>query len=80
MVDAPTFDVVDVLTRAGAARDALLALLDDETLDLDAHLVSDVLRANGRVGVALETRPALVELCTVLRAIDASTSGRIWLD
>ena len=80
MVDAPTFDVVDVLTRAGAARDALLALLDDETLDLDAHLVSDVLRANGRVGVALETRPVLVELCTVLRAIDAATSGRIGLD
>lgn len=80
MADAPTFDVVDVLTRAGDARDALLALLDDEATDLDAHLVSDVLRANGRVGIALETRPALVELCTVLRAVDAATSERIALD
>ncbi len=80
MADSPTFDVVDVLTRAGGARDALLALLDDEAVDLDAHLVSDVLRATGRVGAALETRPALVELCTVLRAIDATTSGRIGLD
>ena len=81
MVETPvTFDVVDVLTRAGDARDALLTLLDDEAVDLDAHLVSDVLRATGRVGAALETRPALVELCTVLRAIDAATSGRIGLD
>lgn len=72
--------MVDVLTRAGDARDALLALLDDEPVDLDAHLVSDVLRATGRVGAALETRPALVGLCTVLRAIDAATSGRIGLD
>lgn len=80
MADSPTFDVVDVLTRAGDARDALLALLDDEAVDLDAHLVSDVLRATGRVGAALETRPALVELCTVLRAIDAATSERIGLD
>ncbi len=85
MVDAPTgdattFDVVDVLTRAGESRDVLLALLDDEAVDLDAHLVSDVLRATGRVGATLETRSALVELCTVLRAIDATTSGRIGLD
>lgn len=80
MTALATFDVIDVLTRAGDARAALLTLLDDEAIDLDAHLVSDVLRATGRVGAALETRPALVELCTVLRAIDAATSGQIGLD
>jgi hypothetical protein len=76
---APSFDVLDVLTRAGDERDALLAMLDDPAADIDSHLVSDVLRSTGRVGAALETRPALVELCAVLRAIDAATSGRIAL-
>ncbi|MCW2921649.1 MAG: hypothetical protein JWL76_1523 [Thermoleophilia bacterium] len=80
MPEKTTFDVIDVLTRAGDARDALLTLLDDEAINLDAHLVSDVLRATGRVGAALETRPALVGLCSVLRAIDAALSGQIGLD
>ncbi len=80
MHDAPLFDAVDVLTRSGDARDAFLALLDDAIVDLDAHLVSDVLRSTGRVGAALDTRPVLVELCAVLRAIDAAKSDRIGLD
>lgn len=75
-----TLDVVEVLTRARESRDELLALVDYPELDLDSHLVSDVLRASGRVGAALRTRPALVELCAVLRAMDAAIAGRIDLN
>ncbi|MCW2928469.1 MAG: hypothetical protein JWM86_2437 [Thermoleophilia bacterium] len=80
---ADGFDVVEVLTRADAARDAFCARMaqlgEARERTLDAQLVSDVLRADGRVGDTLETRRALVELCALLRAIDATERGRIEL-
>jgi hypothetical protein len=72
-----SFDVIDVLTRAGDARDAFAASVGDAAADADAQLVSDLLRTSGRVGDALETRRALVELCALVRAIDAAEQGRI---
>ena len=78
--DVRAFDAVEVLTQASEERDELLALLGDPSSDLDAHLVSDVLRSTGRVGDTLATRRVLVELCAVLRAIDAAVRERIALD
>lgn len=74
------FDAVEVLTRSGAARDALFERLQVDGGELDALLVSDMLRIAGRVGATLATRRAVVELCALLRAIDAAEDGRIELD
>lgn len=65
-----TFDVLDVLTRSGAARDAFHAQLAGEP-DVDAALVSDVLRTTGRVAATRETRSTLVALAVILRSLDA---------
>ena len=78
MIAPPTFPVLDVLTRSGAARDGFVAAIDD-TVDTDAGLVSDVLRVAGRVGETLATRRALVELCAVVRALDSCLAGDIEL-
>ncbi|MCW2949370.1 MAG: hypothetical protein JWN41_383 [Thermoleophilia bacterium] len=75
----PTFAVLDVLTRSGSARDSFITALD-ATIDTDAALVSDVLRATGRVGAALGTRSVLVQMCAVLRVLDAWQSGGIDVD
>jgi hypothetical protein len=75
-----SFEVIDVLTRAGEARDAFAASVGDAAADADAQLVSDLLRTSGRVGDTLETRRALVELCALVRAIDATEQGRIELE
>lgn len=71
------FDAIEVLTRAGAERDHACALLDADIEGFDAQLVSDVLRVAGRVGATLDTRRALVELCALVRALDAAEGGRI---
>lgn len=76
----PSFPVLDVLTRAGADREQFCAAIDDDGPQVDARLVSDLLRARGRVGETLETRRALVDLCAVVRSLDAAQSGRITLD
>ncbi|MCW2973261.1 MAG: hypothetical protein JWN72_1534, partial [Thermoleophilia bacterium] len=73
-----TFSVLDVLTRSGAQRDRFITALD-ATVDTDAALVSDVLRVTGRVGAALAVRTTLVELCALLRALDAWEAGTITL-
>lgn len=74
-----SFNVLDVLTRSGSARDEFRALVGDD-VEVDARLVSDLLRASGRVGQTLETRRALVELCALVRAVDASEAGAIDLE
>ena len=79
MQAAHQFTALDVLTRAGAERDAAFAALGDDVEGFDSRLVSDVLRVTGRVGATLETRRALVELCAVVRAIDAAERERIEL-
>lgn len=75
-----TLDALDVLTSAGAARDAVSAAVDLDGPALDALLVSDLLRSTGRVGEALHTRAALVELCALVRALDAARARRIGLE
>ncbi len=76
----PTFDVLDVLTRAGDERAQLAELVGEQLDELDALLVSDVLRAAARVGDTLELRRALVQLCALLRALDAAEREQITLD
>ncbi|MBC7460274.1 MAG: hypothetical protein H7287_02830 [Thermoleophilia bacterium] len=73
-----TFSVLDVLTRSGAERDHFITALD-ATVDTDVALVSDVLRVTGRVGAARANRTTLVELCALLRALDAWETGTITL-
>lgn len=77
--DVPELDAIDVLTRSGPAREALCAAVSTDDAAIDARLVSDLLRERGRVGDTLRTRRALVELCTLLRAIDAALAARITL-
>ena len=76
-----THDAFDVLVRSGGARDAFLAALPgaDDPANVDAALVSDVLRVAGRVAQTVGTRRALVGLCGILRALDAALDGRIEL-
>lgn len=74
--DRATFAVLDVLTRSGAQRDAFHARLVGEP-DVDAALVSDVLRSTGRVAATRETRRTLVALAGILRSLDAFADGRI---
>lgn len=71
-----TFHVLDVLTRSGDERDAFHALLAGEP-EVDAALVSDVLRASGRVSATRETRSTLVALAGILRSLDAFARGAI---
>ncbi|MCB0880223.1 MAG: hypothetical protein KDC46_14715, partial [Thermoleophilia bacterium] len=47
---------------------------------IDALLVSDVLRTAARVGDTLDLRRALVQLCALLRALDAAERELITLD
>lgn len=75
----PDLDVLDVLTRAGSAREQVSSALGEQLDEVDAQLVSDVLRAAGRVGETLELRRALVQLCALVRAIDAAEQQRITL-
>ncbi len=77
---SPNLDVLDVLTRVGAARDVASAHLGEQLDEVDALLVSDVLRVAGRVGETIELRRALVSLCALVRAIDAALQDRITLD
>ncbi|MEO6867687.1 MAG: hypothetical protein ABI200_06670, partial [Gaiellales bacterium] len=70
------FDAIELLTRNSDARERFLAQLG-EGPDIDAQLVADVLRVGGRVGATLQTRRALVELCALVRAIDAAVNRRI---
>ncbi|MCW2922736.1 MAG: hypothetical protein JWM98_140 [Thermoleophilia bacterium] len=70
------WSAVEVLTRAGSARDGFRAAIGTD-VEVDARLVSDLLRVSGRVGATLETRRALVELCGLVRAMDAAEAGRI---
>lgn len=75
-----TYDVVEVLTRASSAREALADAVGERVDALDALLVSDVLAAAGRVGETLTVRRELVALCALLRAIDAAERQLIDLD
>lgn len=75
-----TFDVLDVLTRAGDARERLADALGEQLDAIDALLVSDVLRTAARVGDTLDLRRALVQLCALLRALDAAERELITLD
>ncbi len=68
----PTLDVLDVLTRAGSDRAHLGEHVGEQLDQLDALLVSDVLRAAGRVGDTLAIRRQLVQMCSILRALDAA--------
>jgi hypothetical protein len=77
---SPELDVLDVLTRVGAARDVASAHLGEQLDEVDALLVSDVLRTAGRVGETIELRRALVSLCALVRAIDAALQDRITLE
>ncbi|MCW2956550.1 MAG: hypothetical protein JWO69_1419 [Thermoleophilia bacterium] len=74
--DQPSFDVLEVLTRTRGAREAFLEQVAPDG-DLDAALVSDVLRSNGRVSETRQYHRELAELCAVLRAIDANRVGLI---
>jgi hypothetical protein len=69
-VEPASFDVFDVLLRAGAERTEFLAAVGTETA-VDAGLVSDVLRTHGRVAATHSRHRELAELCAVLRALDA---------
>jgi len=68
-----------VLTRAGDERAKVEAVLEHDA-GMDAALVTDVLRVTGRVGETLATRVALVEVCALLRALDACLAERISLE
>jgi hypothetical protein len=73
-------DALDVLTRAGASRERVSSELGEQLDDVDAALVGDVLRASGRVGETLQLRRSLVQLCALVRAVDAAEQQLITLD
>lgn len=66
--------------RSGAARDAFCSSTDVDPTAIDPQLVSDVLRVSGTVASAAPVRATLVELCALVRAIDAYESGRIGVE
>ncbi|MCW2962116.1 MAG: hypothetical protein JWM90_2503 [Thermoleophilia bacterium] len=74
--DQPAFDVYEVLTRVRGAREEFVQLVGTDG-EIDAALVSDVLRENGRVSETRAYHRELAELCAVLRAIDANRAGLI---